>query len=377
MGARLHPFKKAKRKMCQGDFLVRPTNRAFQMIKIIVFVLTSIIMTSCATTDPSSTSPDNLKPAWAQTSSSIGAEKVIAVDLVSALMQIPTFDSWSMTVQFSKPSSTYGASLLAALTDSGYGIQKVSADQGLNYISYRKSIIESRSSNAITFGISLRGLSISRSYIYGKDVWIPASPMKIKGVEPTPVRLYDDLHFEQGNLHQFPSGVVFYDGNDNVINSTETNTKFRRESYVDGSDDAGNRFLVLGKANLFSRQRTESKVDNGTYTPISHVTLTFPTENAEFLGDTNKEAIAKIIAMDTDGNHRYLIQGCSHGQSLLWDGTESIALARQQRVNQELLVSGIDSNSIREKGCFATANTSELPKNSVLLTLLKRSENNT
>ena len=69
------------------------------------------------------------------------------------------------------------------------------------------------------------------------------------------------------------------------------------------------------------------------------------------------------------GADRLSITGCSHGKSLLWDGTESQSLARSQRVKEELLLGGIPGRLLREEGCFGTRYGDALPPNAVLVTL--------
>ena len=69
---------------------------------------------------------------------------------------------------------------------------------------------------------------------------------------------------------------------------------------------------------------------------------------------------------------RFSLTGCSHGKSLLWDGTESMALARSQRVKEELIIAGIASERVYEESCFATRYAERLPRDAVIVTLERR-----
>ena len=54
----------------------------------------------------------------------------MAVDLVSVMMQLPALSPFSTTLQLSPPPSAFGETLERTLRDSGYGLQRVSDDQG-------------------------------------------------------------------------------------------------------------------------------------------------------------------------------------------------------------------------------------------------------
>jgi len=302
------------------------------------------------------------------------ALRVVAVDLVSVLAQLPGFDAWSMTAQVSPASSSYGEALIAALRDAGYGVQRVTADQGRNYLEYRKVILSDEVGDSTAFELNIRNVFVSRNYEWDGTRWVPASPVRIKGVEPTRVNVYNELHGRQGTTTQIITGVEFMDDSGAVIESRSGIAK------VAGSEaNFGNRYqelrvLIMSKSAIFSKQRSIADLDNRTYRSVADVTLTFPNVNSKVLGELNKQAILALISRMEPSSDRFLIRGCSHGKSLIWDGNEILSLERQQRVNQELLVAGINPRSIKETGCFALENEVELPKQSVRLTLQRATQ---
>jgi len=297
------------------------------------------------------------------------ALRIVAVDLVSALAQLPGFDSWSMTTQVSPAKSNYGAALIEALRDVGYGVQRVSADQGQNYLAYRKKITTTESGETTLFDIEIRDVKVAREYSRDGQRWVPASPIRIQGAKPTRVLVYNELHGAEGKTTQFVSGVEFLDDTGQLIESRSALARVSGEAADFGERFREQRFLIMSRGTIFSRQRAAADVDKRAYRAVSEVMLTFPSTNPEFLGDLNKRAIVSMLKLLDPTSDRLLIRGCSHGKSLIWDGTEILSLERQQRVNQELLVAGVDANIIREEGCFSSNPNLSLPRQSVRLIL--------
>jgi len=299
---------------------------------------------------------------------------IVAADLVSVLAQLPGFDAWSMTAQVSPASSEYGEALIDALRTAGYGVQRVSADQGRNYLEYRKVVSSNEVGDSTAFELKIRNVYVARDYEWRGSRWVPSSPVRIRGVEPTKVNVYNELYGQRGKTTEFVSGVEFVDDAGAVIESRSAMAKVSGVQPNYGARYLELRVLIMSRASIFSRQRSTVDQDTRTYRPISNVVLTFPNADPNLLGDLNKQAIVAMVnQMDPDLD-RFVIRGCSHGKSLIWDGNEITSLNRQQRVNQELLVAGIQSDSIVETGCFAAENEIELPKQSVRLTLQRATQ---
>jgi len=319
-------------------------------------------LAGCASTKPSIEQSINVKDD--------PSLRVVAVDLISVLAQLPDFDSWSMTVQVSPTRTSYGKAVVDALTEVGYGIQRVSADQGQNHVEYKESAIVESTGTKDVFEIKVRGVRISRLYIRENNRWLPNSPILVFGAEPTPVKIYNELHSSNSNPTRFASGVVFHDTSGNVIESTESMVDVVKGSgSAAGISDLTKRALLLSQASTFSRQRTSAIHDNGNYKRVAEVILNFPSPDPTQLGQGNKQAIAALLKRSNHSKDRYVIQGCVQGKTLRWDGTESIALERQQRINKELIISGIKPGSIKELGCSADDSQSGLTRHAVNLIL--------
>lgn len=300
-------------------------------------------------------------------------EAVVAVDLVAAMMQLPALSPFGSTLQFSDPCSVFGHALLVAIEEGGYGVQRVTEDQGLRYVTYGKSQVVGVDDAQIAYFVRVGKINVERRYRRRGAQLVPVSPIRVVGTEPVPLIVNDDPHrMRVGGGVTFPSGVVFMDEQGEVIE--------RRDELVQASDGdsrrlgqsvSAQRSIVLARAALFQGDRIHREPDRyeGRRVPVWQVTLEFDTATSLRLGDSNKRALARLLARMETATDRLSISGCSHGKSLLWDGTESDALARSQRVKEELLLTGLSTSDVREEGCFNSLYGGKLAPNSVNVTL--------
>ena len=302
-----------------------------------------------------------------------GDVALVATDLVSVMMQLPALSPFSSTLQLSPPPSPFGRALGDALGNGGYGIQRVSADQGRRYVSYREVNGAGEGGTWRTYTVRVSGIEIERDYTDEEGRLVPTSPVRVLGAVPTPVVVNDDLHRDRvapGKV--FASGVVFRDADGLVLERRARQVRAgTREARASGERVNTERFLVLARANLFHGDRLRAVEDEheGKRRAMWQVTLRFPSAESLHLGAGNKRALARLRERFDEGADRLSISGCSHGKSLLWDGTESQALARSQRVKEELLLAGVPSGLLREEGCFDTRYGAALPPNAVIVTL--------
>ena len=339
-------------------------NKSSRYVKCIAMGIALAAVAACSSPQQTPTEINNQNSVAAQPT-----HRVIAVDLVSVLTQLPGYETWSMTAQVSPATTEYGKALSVAMRDAGYGVQRVSADQGRNFLEYSKKVAVTDSNETTTFELQVRNVSVSRNYQWVGSRWIPSSAVRIQGVKPTQVNVYNDLHSKKGITTKLVTGVQFFDDSGRLIDS-QTNT-----TQVSGKADElveDQSVLNLGSASVFGRQRSNS--DTRSFKPVSEVTLTFPTRDPSVLGELNKGAIQKLLEQMDASSDQLLIRGCSQGQSLAWDGTEVLSLERQLRINQELLVSGVNANSIRETGCIKDNQSLNLHPQSVRLTLLRATQ---
>lgn len=301
---------------------------------------------------------------------------LVATDLVSALMQTRELSPWSTTVQLGPTRGAFGAALLEAFRDGGYGVQRVSVDQGQRFVAHESEHVESEAGAAIRYALAVGGLRVERDYRLVDGKLFPASVLRFEGATPTRLIVNDDVYRQRGGETVFPSGVVFLGADGEELERREREVRVTAESARAAGERVGTeRFLVQARAALFLGDRLDGPdgaLDERELVPIKQLVLRFPEPGSLELGAANKRALARLRRYFDASGDRFSLTGCSHGRSLLWDGTESDSLARSQRVKEELMLAGVPSSRVREEGCFATRYADRLPPQAVIVTLERR-----
>lgn len=306
----------------------------------------------------------------------LSVDAIVAIDLVSALMQLPDYAPFYTTVQFSPLKTPFGKAILKAMTRSGFGIQLVPEDQGVNYVSYATREVTSEGGESMEFSLKIRDLEIQRRYkIDGTRVY-PLSEIIITGVAPSRIIVNDEIYKLKAAGAEFPTGVTFRDSDGFVVQRKTSITRLSATAgELAGQSIANEQYLVLARASIFTIDRLQGKGSTAyrreDFTARKQLTVRFR-PNSLTLGKANKRGISKMLDSFEKDRDMYTITGCSHGRSLMFDGTEQMALSRSQRVKEELLSYGVKHDNLREEGCFQTEYGDTLPANGVIITHKRR-----
>jgi len=293
---------------------------------------------------------------------------VIATDLVSSLVQLSELSPFSTTIQVNRSVSDFGDELIRALRYSGYGVQIVPDDQGLNYLDYITSFSEADDGNFYSFELVVRDISISRTFIESGNTFIPSSPVTIKGVAAQRIVVNDDIYRQSIGNAEFPSGVSFVDRTGEQVYYDPRLVVSTNAMKRNANDQIKTEMVLIhARANLFTKSRITAS-EKRNFEPYKQVSLRFRPKSLD-LGVKNKSAIGLLLESFDVSTDRLSITACNFGKSLMWDGTESVALERGLRVRQELLASNISIDHTRDESCFSTKYGDKLPRRTVLLTL--------
>lgn len=339
-------------------------------IQNIFIAVISVILMSCASTGTKGGDSVAI-PSELPNTIALEHEEIIAVDIVSLLVQLPQSSPFYTTVQFSTPKNTFGNEILEAMTASGYGIQMVNEDQGQNYVNYRMSGSQNASTNGnVDVSVSINQLEIKRTYAIRQGELVPSSDFEVHGAKPSNVIINSDLFRTYKRSYEIPNTVLFFrnDGSTAAVYVSNRNAK-------SGRGNSGERVdvglaLIKSRAAIFTldRIRSDNSLNYHTDAFRNHKILKIRFQGKDLtLGKRNKAALASVIKGINQNKDVLLISGCSHGQSLLWDGTEVESLARQQRIKEEILSYGINSSNVRENGCFPTEYTDDLVPGMVII----------
>ena len=341
-------------------------NRGCNIVAAMLLIF-AVFGVGCATQD----SPTGFVKGIQRVDLTSDQAETVAVDLVSVLMQLPSTAPFYTTLQFSKPRDSFGEKLIDTSTTSGYGIQIVDADQGANHMSYRLASIDING-KAIEATIAVNKVEVSRKYFFDSERMLPASEIQVRGEAPRQILVSNSSFSSDSQSQLIPSGVVFYDSRGDVAASysaaseTEVGTASRQPS------EQKAQLLTIARAAIFTGDRLADEKpwleQKGDFRPHQHLKIRFKSKDLS-LGKHNKKALSKLLMGYDDKLDLLVVTGCSHGKSLLWDGTEADSLSRSQRVKEELLVRGV--RRVYEEGCFQSEFGDELLPGMVILTLKK------
>jgi len=271
--------------------------------------------------------------------------RLVAVDLVGTLAQLPELAPAGTTLQVKRAKTAFGTLVVRALEDAGYGLQRVTADQGRNHVGYSQRFARTDIGEIDDFALSVGRVTLARAYTTEDGRVLPSSPISIDGLETLPDALPDERPFlEQGGARSsYLSGVEL-----------AGNPEEGRVYSVDvGPDDGVSPAERTGASGVFARARErahDTSVAAGAGVPpgrrrAGRTVLLFHGADATRLGFGNKLAVASLLERYLDGDS-FLIRAC-HDR----DGRDTPSRARAIRVRDELLAHGMPPTDVHIAPC--------------------------
>ncbi len=273
--------------------------------------------------------------------------QLISTNLVSALVQIPEMQVGTATLQVSRPKTAFGNTLVRALEDAGFGIQRVTADQGLHYVTYGKRFAETEAGPVTDFSISVGEIEVRREYDITDRGVFPASLLLVSGTRSiVDIDLNDNIFAEQGGTgDSFISGV----GSDSIdAPSTDIDTVTVNDydvTPVDKRTTQGN-ILSSARQQLYARDSANNPIDLEDYDQLRRTVLIFEDQNSVVMGRGNKQAI-RLLARDYVDGDVFSIVACTDA-----DGKNQESLIRGIRVEEEFVSHGISSEAVQIEPCI-------------------------
>ena len=274
--------------------------------------------------------------------------QLIAANLVSVLVQLPGMSPSERTLQVSSPTSAFGHVLVRALEDAGYGLQRVSADQGLHYVAYRRRTAVTDAGEVVDYGLSINELGVAREYTVEEGRVYPSSPVTVEGVERlSGIALDDELFREQGGRTAFVSGVRGPDGLGAGAGLVEV--------AVSESDalppEARTAPADLVEAVVLDGARADADEagalpDERTHERLRRTVLIFDDASTSLMGAANKQAV-RLLARDVLDGDVFVVNACTAA-----DGRDDAAAARALRVREEFLSHGLPGSAVRTGPCI-------------------------
>jgi len=272
--------------------------------------------------------------------------KLIATDLVSAMLQIRELNPTTTTLQISQPATEYGRILETAFENAGYGIQRVSADQGRHYVSYAVRSSETEAGIVNDYLISVAGIEIRREYNTTDTGVYPASLMFIDGAETDiDIKLSDEIFAEQGGDEFYLSGVdasadqlLSIDHVREIISDSDTRIDQPRRT---GQTAA----LQRARVQLYESERRFEISDLRSRVRYKRLVILFENNQTMTLGGVNKIAI-RTLTRDYRSGDVLEVTACDD-----FDGRNEMAERRAIRVKEEFMGLGVPVEAVFRAPC--------------------------
>lgn len=273
--------------------------------------------------------------------------QLISTNLVSALVQIPEMQVGTATLQVSIPSTAFGNTLIRALEDAGFGIQRVSADQGLNYVTYGKRFAETDAGPITDYSIAVGEIEVRREYNITDQGVFPSSLLLVSGSSNiVDIELDENIFAEQGGTGDtFISGV----GGDSIdapATDISTITVNDYDKTPVGKRISQGGLLNSTRQRIYAQESLENPVSLDGYTQIRRTVLIFNDKKSIVMGRGNKRAI-RLLSQDYIAGDVFSITACTDA-----DGKNDASQIRGVRVEEEFVSHGVDAEFVQIEPCI-------------------------
>lgn len=266
--------------------------------------------------------------------------RLVATNLVAALVQIPEMRPALATLQVNTPGTAFGNVIVRALEDAGFGLQKVSADQGRNYVSYSQRFAQTESGPVDDFTLSVGRIELARAYVRRDGNIYPSSLMEITGSDSiADIALADDVFSEQGG-----AGTAFISGarptqgvaDDHGVRTVDVNDFDELPLERRTSQQS---VLALARRRYFERDASRSLPDLAAFDRYRRTVLIFDDTRTRFMGAANKRAV-RLLVREFRASDVLVIKACHDA-----DGSNEAAHDHAIRVEEELASHGVPAES--------------------------------
>lgn len=318
-----------------------------------------LLLSACATPEPiQAISAEDLLPRIGGNEEALAgispAERnhlqLIATNLIATLVQIPEMRPATATLQISPPLTAYGNAIVRALEDAGFGMQRVSADQGQRYVSYSKRLSETESGVVTDYSLAVGKIKLSREYQLQGNAIYPSSLLNITGTSHlADIELADGIFAEQGgNGNSFISGAQQAGTPDPDLKVTTVDVNSFDALPID-KRTRQDRVLAEARQRYFEAGTQREAPDLNQFTKHRRTVLIFSDNKTQMLGNVNKRAV-RLLVQEFGDDDVMVIKACQDA-----DGTDQPSLNRAIRVEEELAGFGVPTESAYIAPCARTS----------------------
>lgn len=286
----------------------------------------------------------------------------------------------SHTVQFKPDSGQLGSSVLQQLKSQRYGLQKVSADQGANLVSYEVvALAEADGDKQYRYMLGIGNVSVERHYVDLGDRIYPSTPVIVRGVaasQSNGVALDPALFDVMGEELAYLFNIEF---RDMPVVAVPRITLITNELVADiatttiqNPEAVGTNAANMEVTNLYFTNESNFSDATRGYRTVRRDVIIFDNDSMR-LGDLGKSKVRQVAGMFDEERDYIQLLGCSNGKTQMDIGNEGLALGRAKRVLEEFLALGVSESSLLDEGCWAPENLDgRFPRRGVVVELKRR-----
>jgi len=313
---------------------------------------------------------------------------LVVGDLLFVMQQLKPLNK--TTVQYRRSGGLFGELAYSNLHEAGYGMQKVTADQGANFLTHEvTALAEADGGRQYRYTIGVGNVSVERHYVDVGGCIYPGTPMIVRGVsEPggSAVTLNPDLFdvmdddlaylFQLEYREQDVSAIAIprirvIDENLGaaIARSTLRTADSESESIPARTGINSSNMEITNL--YFTNESNFSDATRG-YQTIHREVIVFDNDSMR-LGTQGKRRI-HTISLQFNADSDYIqVLGCSNGYTALEGGNEGLALGRAARVVTEFSSLGVPRTSLLDEGCWAPERLDgRYPRRGVVIELKRR-----
>ncbi len=337
-----------------------------------------LLLTACAAIEQSGTTSDGVqvhavnRPQVATRITLI--DKTIIEDLSGVVAQI--YEPLSTTLQVNAsngdPLLQYFISVLAK---DGFGIQRVSADQGANFVSYTRNETTANRRPQIAFSVAVGAVEVAREYkVPRRNVVDPVSPFKLSGTRASVT--INDVASSKKIISDPSLSKATYVAPMNLEEQTPIISLITpglvEQVAAQSTDGPSLQALNSSKIevnNLFYGDHSSFASVLENHDKIYRQVIVFGNDSM-VLGSTNKSLIDQFVDNEIREGDVVSLIGCSNGPTSLEIGNEGLALGRAQRVTEALTSRGVPRENVLDEGCWAPVSAQDrFPNRGVVMEL--------
>lgn len=305
-------------------------------------------------------------------------DKAIAVrndmleDVLSVMPQV--LEPRTNSIQFG-PAENKALNTKAArtLAKAGYGVQRVTADQGVNFF----SVLNEKTEDGLTsMRVSVGDIEVSRLYETSKSIVKPAGPFELAGtrarINPALSKLGATSKTDSIASNVEYTSIAPIDGGIPTISLLSDN--IIQGVVSDATNAPGYRSINASRLEINNRFYDEA----GAFATllnqrerIAREIIIFPNDSMR-LGEEGKRRITQLLRAFSEQQDLINVVGCSNGHTNLKIGNEGLALGRAKRITEELLALGVPSRSILDDACWSgDSDEDRFPNRGVVIDVMR------